>query len=135
MSRTQTEIGKGDQSRRIVCSRSNEEKHRARYDHVIHSTYCVCVQLNCFGLVCYDQVETQPMQLTNAMSVQRLATPNDHLPIPPLHRNGTLPPIGIERETSDTDKVSSLPVYTIFSESLYLPASLCKCNALHTYLE
>ena len=98
---------------------------------------CVCWLRKKFNLIVfdwffYDQVETQPMQLTNAMSVQRLATPNDHLPIPPLHRNGTLPPIGIERETSDTDKVSSLPVYTIFSESLYLTLQY---NALHTYLE
>ena len=45
------------------------------------------------------------MQLTNAMSVQRLATPNDHLTIPGLPRNGTLPPIGLDRESSDTDKV------------------------------
>ena len=58
-----------------------------------------------YNVIFLYKVESQPMQLTNAMSVQRLATPNDHLTIPGLPRNGTLPPIGLDRESSDTDKV------------------------------
>ena len=80
-------------------------------------------------IFCYQQqTDGQPTtHLHDAILVHRLTTPSDHLasPMPVLPRNGTLPPIGFDRETSDTSANYSDKVRSQYS-TFFLRGKLCR---------